>query len=101
MCPRDRPGPNGGRRDAAGRDGHAYGQRRPLDPSKKISLWSVYGGSCVGSGRPVASRPRLVTLQKIVEGLAGFGPEAVSLHVEFLDAIQAKGAEVIAQLAPG
>src|SRR5215831_7849396 len=71
------------------------------DYRTKASIISMGGDSRVGSRWPIAARPSLIALQKVMQGFAGLGPETVGLHNEFQDAVQAKRAEVVAQLAPG
>ena len=44
---------------------------------------------------------RIVPGQQVPQGLARFGSEALVQHLQFGDAVQPEGAEVLAQLAPG
>src|SRR5437773_635135 len=58
---------------------------------------SVDLGAC---DRTRFAGPGLIALEEIVQGLAGLEPEAVALHRKAVDAIEAEGAEILAQLAP-
>src|SRR5262245_35110610 len=79
--------------DLAVRRRRSLAVRHGSAPAVGLGLALAVGGGA----RP---GPGLVALQEVVQRLAGLLAKALARHPEVLDAVEAEGAEVVAQLAP-